>query len=81
MWYRNIIILHFVYVELKPHPNTNKQNYADCTNDKTRDYHKRESGDSQSDTDVCAINIDEEHINEEDDDYIDPPSKIKDRIE
>ena len=26
---------------------------------------------TQSDTDGCAINIDEEHRNEEDDDYID----------
>ena len=29
----------------------------------------------QSDTDSCARNLDEEHKNEEDDNYIDPPSK------
>ena len=64
-----------INVELTPPPNTNKQDYAGGTNDKTRDSQTRESGDSWSDTDVCARNIDEEHKNEEDDDYIDPPSK------
>ena len=29
----------------------------------------------QSDTDSCARNLDEEHKNEEDEDYIDPSSK------
>ena len=62
-------------VELKPPPNTNKQDYASGTNDKTRDSQTRESEDDRSDTDGCAKNLDEEHKNEEDDDYIDPPSK------
>ena len=35
----------------------------------------RETSDSPSDTDSCARNLDEEHKNEEDDDYIDPPTK------
>ena len=62
-----------INLKLTPPTYTNKQDYAGCTNDKTRDYHTRESADSQSDTDGCARNIDEEHKNEEDDDYIDPP--------
>ena len=52
---------------------TNKQYYKCGTNDKKRDYHTRETSDSPSYTDSCAINLDEEHKNEEDDDYIDPP--------
>ena len=63
------------HVELTPPPDTNKQGYAGGTNDKTRDSQTRESEYSQSDNDGCAINLDEEHKNEEDDDYIDPPSK------
>ena len=34
-----------------------------------------------SDTDSCARNLDEEQKNEEDEDYIDPPSKKKDKID
>ena len=64
-----------IHVELTPPPNTNKQDYAGGTNDKTRDSQTRETGDSRSETDGCAINLDEEHKNEEDDDYIDPLSK------
>ena len=63
-----------IHVELTPPPYTNNQDYVGVTNDKTRDYQTRESEDSWSDTDGCARNIDEEHKNEEDDDYIDPPS-------
>ena len=63
-----------INVELTPPPNTNKQDYAGVTNDKTRDSQTRESGYSRSDTDGCARKLDEEHKNEEDDDYIDPPS-------
>ena len=48
-----------INVELKPPPNTNKQDYAGVTNDKTRDSQTRESENSRSDTDVCAINLDE----------------------
>ena len=33
-------------VELTPPPNTNKQDHASGTNDKTRDSQTRESGDS-----------------------------------
>ena len=62
-----------IHVELAPPPNTNKQDYADGTNDKTRDSQTRETVDSQSETDSCAINIDEEHKNEEDEDYIYTP--------
>ena len=66
-----------INVELTPPPNTNKQDYAGGTNDKTRDSQTRKTGDSRSEIDSFAINIDEEHKNEEDDDYIDPPSKKK----
>ena len=45
------------------------------TNDKKHDSRTRETSDSPSDPDSCAINLDEENKNEEDDDYIDPPSK------
>ena len=34
----------------------------------------------RSDIDSCARNLDEEHKNEEDDAYIDPPSKKKIRL-
>ena len=44
--------------ELTPTPNTNKQDYAGGTNDKTHDSHTLEFGDSRSDTDGCARNID-----------------------
>ena len=66
-----------IHVELTPPPNKNKQEYSDGTNDKTGDSLTRETGDSPSDTDSCARNLDEEHENEEDDNYIDPPSKKK----
>ena len=52
-----------IHVELTPPPNTNKKEYAGGKNDKTRDYHTRESGASRSETDGCARNIDEEHKN------------------
>ena len=45
-------------IELTPLPNTNKQDYAGCTNDKIRDSQTRESGDSRSETDGCARNLD-----------------------
>ena len=45
-------------VELIPSPNTNKQDYAGGTNDKTRDSKTCESEDSWIDTDSCARNID-----------------------
>ena len=66
-----------INVELIPHPNTNKEEYAGGTNYKTRDSQKHESEDYRSDTGGCTINIDEEHKNEENDYYIDPPSKKK----
>ena len=66
-----------ISVELTPPPNKNKQNYEGGTNDKARYSLIRETSDSPSDTDSCARNLDEEHKNEEDDDYIDPPSKKK----
>ena len=62
-------------VELTPPPNTNKQDYACGTNDNTRDSQTHESGYYRSETYSCARNLDEEHKNEEDEDYIDPPCK------
>ena len=53
-----------------PPPYKNKQDYVGGTNDKTR-----ESDDSPSDTDGCARNLDDEHKNEEDEYYIEPPSE------
>ena len=50
-----------IHVELTPHPNTNKQDYAGGTNDKTCDSQTRETGDSQSESDSRARNLDEEH--------------------
>ena len=47
----------------------------------TPDSQTRECEDSPSDTYGCARNLDDEHKNEEDDDYIDPPSKKNDIIE
>ena len=58
---------------LTPPPYTNNQDYKEVTNDMTRDSHTHETSDSPSDTDSCARNLNEEHKNEEDDDYIDPP--------
>ena len=46
-------------VELTPPTNTNSQDYADGTNDKTRDSQTSESEDCRSDTNGCARNIDE----------------------
>ena len=56
-------------IKLTPPPYKNKQDYVGGTTDKTH-----ESDDSPSDTDGCARNIDDEHKNEEEEDYIDPPS-------
>ena len=58
-----------------PLPYKNKQDYDGGTNYKTR-----KSDDSPSDTDGCARNIDDEQKNEEDDEYIDPPSEKNDII-
>ena len=66
--------------ELTPPPNTNKQDHIGGTNYNTCDSLTREAGDSPSDTDSCARNLDEEHKNEEDNNYIDLPSKKKDKI-
>ena len=57
-----------IHVELTPPPNTNKQDHACGTNDKTRDSQTCETSDSLSENDSCAINLDEEHKNEEDTD-------------
>ena len=59
-----------------PLPCKNKQDYVGGTNDKTR-----ESDDAPSDTDSCARNLDNEHKNEEDNKYIEPPSEENDRIQ
>ena len=47
-----------IHEELKPPPNTNKKDYTGGTNDETRDSQTRETGDSRSETDSCAINLD-----------------------
>ena len=62
-------------LKLTPPPYTNNHEYIGGTNEKTRYSQTHESDDSPSDTDGCARNIDYEHKNEEDDDYIDPPLK------
>ena len=64
-----------INLKLTPPPYINNQDYVGGKNYKTSDYHTRESEDSRSDTDGCARNIDEEHKNEEDEYYIDPPYK------
>ena len=51
------------------------------TNDKARNSHTRETSDSTSDNDSCARNLDEEHKNEENEEYIDPPNIKKDKID
>ena len=57
----------------------NKKDYKGRTNDKTSDSRTRETSDSRSDNDSCARNLDEVHKNEDDEEYIYPPSikKIK----
>ena len=62
-------------LKITPPLNTNKHEYVGGTNEKTHDYQTCESDDFPSDTDSCAIHLDDEHKNEEDDDYIEPPSK------
>ena len=57
-----------INLKLTPPRYKNKQDYGGGTNDETRDSQTRESEDSQSDTDGCARNLDDEHKNEEDDD-------------
>ena len=64
---------------MTPPPYANKKYYKGGTNDKTRDSRTRETSDYPRDNDSCAINLGEEHKNEEDEEYIDPLSikKIK----
>ena len=69
-----------ITVKSTPPPYTNNQDYKGGTNDKTCDSLTHETSDYTSDTDSCERNLDEEHKNEEDDDYIDPPSKKKIRL-
>ena len=66
---------------LNPPPYANKKDYKGGTNDNTRDSHTRETSDSRSDNDSCARNLDDEHKNEEDEEYIDPTSIKKDNID
>ena len=56
-------------------PCKNKQDYIGGTYYKTR-----ESDYSPSDTDGCARNLRNEHKNEEDKEYIEPPPGKNDRI-
>ena len=67
-------------VELTLPPYKNKQYYEVGTNDKTRDSLTHKTSDSPSDTVSCARNLDKEHKDEEDDDYIEPSSKKKIRL-
>ena len=67
-------------VKLTPPTYKNKKDYKGGTNDKTRDSLTRETIDYPINTDICARKIDEEHKNEEDDDYIDPPTKTNIRL-
>ena len=53
-----------------PPPCKNKQDYVGGTTNNTCEY-----DDSPSDTVGCARNLDDEHKNEEDDEYIEPPSE------
>ena len=62
---------------MTPPPYANKKYYKGCTNDKTRDFHTSGTSDSPSDNDSFTRNLDEEHKNKEDKEYIDPPSKNK----
>ena len=62
-------------IKKTPPPCKNKQDYVGGNNDKTRD-----DDDYPSDTDSCARNLDDEHKNEEDDEYIEPPSEENYRI-
>ena len=66
---------------LTPPPYKNKKEYKGGTNDKTRDSHTRETSVSRSYNDSCAKNLDEEHKNEEDEEYIDPLSIKNDKID
>ena len=50
------------------------KDYKGGKNDNTRDSRTRETSDSPSNTGSCARNLDEEHKNKEDEDYIDSPS-------
>ena len=60
---------------LTPPPYTNKKDYKGGTDDKTRDYHTRGTSDYPSGTDICERNLDGEHKNKEDEDFIEPPSE------
>ena len=60
---------------LTPPPYINKEDYKGGRNYKKRDSHTHETSDSPINTDSCASNLDEEHKNEEDEEYIDPPCK------
>ena len=62
-------------IKKTPPPCKNKQDYVGGNNDKTRD-----DDDYPSDTDSCARNLDDEHKNEEDYEYIEPPPEENYRI-
>ena len=64
---------------MTPPPYKNKKDHKGGANDKTCGYHTRETSVSQSNNNRCARNLDEEHKNEEDEEYIDPPSIKKDK--
>ena len=62
-------------LKLPPPPYKNKQDHVGGTNNKTRG-----SDDSTIDNDGCERNLYDGHKNEEDDNYIDPPSNKHDII-
>ena len=62
-------------IKKTPPPFKNKEDYIGVTNEKTR-----ESYDSPSDTDGCAIHLGYKHKNEEDEEYIETPPEENDSI-
>ena len=66
---------------LTPPPYKNKKDYKGGTNDKIRDSHTHETSVSRSVNDSFARNLDEEKKNDEDEEYIDPPSIKKYKID
>ena len=64
------IIDEIIIIIKTPPPFQNKEDYIGGTHEKTC-----QSDDYPSDTDGCARNLGDEHKNEENDEYIEPPSE------
>ena len=67
-------VINLVLSGLTPPPYKNKKYYKGGTNDNTHDSHTDETGVSRSNDATLTRNIDAEHKNTENDDYIDHPS-------